>query len=106
MSSRTRRQANFSSRPEKGKKQRRTQHVKGGMHHRNPQLVDGVADKVEVHHCVDEVENRQPHAGTNDVEQQVHHSSPLGVLVGPYREIMAVTQVPMFCPMMMGMAAP
>ena len=68
-----------------GEKQRRTQHVKGGMHYRNPQLVDGVADKVEVHHCVDEVENRQPHAGTNDVEQQVHHSSPLGVLVGPYR---------------------
>ena len=71
--------------PGEGEEQRRAQDVKGRMHHGNAQLVNGMGDKRELDHRVDAVEDRQPNRGSYNIKEEMHHSRPLGVLVGPHR---------------------
>ncbi len=52
------------------------------------------------------VKTAQEHQRADDVKVQMNHCGALAFLLAPAEEISAVTVVPMFWPMMMGMALP
>ena len=57
-------------------------------------------------HGLDDAEDRQQHDHADNIEHQMHNGRALGVLLlVPTQEISAVTQVPMFWPMIIGIAA-
>ena len=97
--------ASFTSSLLKGSMDRRGGQVEHRVNDGDVEGVGLVMVEGELEHGVQGIETAEEHRGADNVEIQVDHGGTAGVLVAPAEEISAVTQVPMFWPMMMGMAA-
>ena len=69
----------------KGEQNHSGSNVERGVDHGNAPGRDGVIDKGEVQHAVQTIENDQEQHDADDVEVQMDHSSPAGILVGTHR---------------------